>query len=211
MGFHSHSHTTKQSTERELEHICMPYTCDSYRHFNVKYFILTAPNINTFMPRERERKKSIWTKIHRPKNTFIKLWNFACEDRICCHLSCVGILIHMKRIFRMRMFHIRRMTDCDRVECMETLKNHSIRAVFYRIKSIALKNNNWMYSILLQKFSGIIWNFHGISSIKEEARKKRKMYLCSIWFGSARLKCHYLHWTEIHVLNSESWTYYVKV
>lgn len=57
MGFHSHSHTTKQSTERELEHICMPYTCDSYRHFNVKYFILTAPNINTFMPRERERKK----------------------------------------------------------------------------------------------------------------------------------------------------------
>lgn len=107
LGFHSYSHThthTKQSTERELKHICMPYTCDSYRHFNVKYFILTAPNINTFMP--REEKKAFEQNPPSQKYVYKTLEVCVWRSHLLPFIVCICSNPHEKKtVFRMRMLH----------------------------------------------------------------------------------------------------------
>lgn len=161
----------------------MPYTCDSYRHFNVEYFILTAPNINTFVPREEKRAFQTNTPS---QNYFGTLRVCVC---VCACAKIASVAIYRVYISTAIEKYERKiiLNEIDWVcVCIVRIvwkrrrnnkwsRKITLPAMFHRIKSIVFENNNWMYSVLLQKFPVFsIWNFHEFSLIKEEEEEDRE-------------------------------------
>lgn len=131
-------------------------------------------------------------KIHRPKITFIKLWNFVC---VCVCVWRSHLLPFIEYISLIRLKNRRRWEkNSDRnwltvCVCTETDRNvwkmrkvikktHFTTSMFYRIKSIVSNIIIGCIQFYCRNFRYFIWNFHEISFIKE----KRNVLLNSFLF-----------------------------